>query len=110
MSLDNRDIRKTFRVNEYEDIELKKGAQACNLKESEYIRFMLFENSNVVQVPSKFSNNVYDSLNALKEKYLVLKYNTKDTMIAHKILLEIKCLERIIKNLKNIEMGKEVEL
>lgn len=104
MSLDNKIVRESFRATEEEDKTLQRNATALNMRKSEYIRFMLFENNN------KSTDDVFAKLQQLKEKYIILKHNTKDIKKGHMILVEIQLIDKIIRNLNRLEKGEELEV
>lgn len=103
LSLDNKVMRESFRATEEEDKALSKSAKALNMKKSEYIRYKIFGNNNS-------EVDVFEKLQRLKEKYIVLKYNTKDITKSHAINMEIQGIDKIIKNLERLEKGEELEI
>lgn len=112
MAIDNKTVRESFRATESEDKDLINAALHMNMKKSEYIRYKLFE-ENISSVPCfvDISNNdIYIKLKALREKYIIAKYNIKDITRGHMINLEIKNIDKIIENLKNLDEGKEIIL
>lgn len=75
-------MRESFRATEEEDNALSKSAKALKMKKSEYIRYKIFGDNNS-------EVDVFEKLQRLKEKYIILKYDTKDITKSHVINMEI---------------------
>lgn len=107
MSLDNKSVRESFRATELEDQELLKAAKNMNMKKSEYIRYKLFDEKNII-VPSisdcQGSIDIERVLHKLKDKYMIQRNNSRDVMEGHKINDKINSLDQIVKDLSLFDL------
>lgn len=107
MSLDNKIVRESFRATVLEDQELFEAAKNMNMKKSEYIRYKLFDEKNII-VPSIYdcqgSVDIELVLQKLKDKYMIQRNNSRDVMEGHKINDKINSLDQIVKDLSLFDL------